>query len=260
MDSWRFSHHRRLIALSTLLVAVLVAAVIITVHTMRQRQELSANYSSALGLAANSSTLRVAASELFTWQIAGTLGMLEGRPDATDAADPARQQYGDAIRGIDAVLGRLATGPLDTAERAQLDQARAALADLRRRDQAIRTDYASGDEARMRAAARTATTTGIDQFQVVSDCPTRQPSTPSRRSPTAGAGTPGWATPCDADGPTAPRSPWSSSTSTTSSGSTTPTAIRPATASCKPWPGCARTWCAAATSSPVSAARSSACC
>lgn len=169
MDSWRFSHHRRLIALSTLLVAVLVAAVVITVHTMRQRQELSANYSAALDLAANSSTLRVAASELFTWQIAGTLGMLEGRPDATDAADPARQQYGDAIRGIDSVLGQLATGPLDTAERAQLDQARAALAELRRLDAAIRTDYASGDETRMRDAARTATTTGIDQYQVVSD-------------------------------------------------------------------------------------------
>jgi len=154
--------------LSSILLAVLVTTIAITVHTMRERRTLSANYSAALELASHSSALRLGASELFTWQIANTLAVLEQRPGALADTDPARIQYERALRELETALGTVEAGPLDETERSELANARSALAGLGRIDDVVRADYGSGEAQRVRDAARTATTTGIDQFQAVS--------------------------------------------------------------------------------------------
>lgn len=157
-----------MLGLVTVLVGVLIAAITITVHTMRHRHELTTNYEAALNLAAHSSTLRTSANELFTWQVASALGVLERRPGALDGDEPAQVRYRAAVTTLVTTLDRLAAGPLDDAERDRLTAARDALQDLERIDAQVRTDYNSGDPARMADAGRLATTGGIDQYQIVS--------------------------------------------------------------------------------------------
>jgi diguanylate cyclase (GGDEF)-like protein len=147
------------------LAVLLLIAVTLTWWSGQRRAAFAAERRAAVSNAERATALRFAANDLFGWQIASVMGVLERRPGAFDPDAPARRQFLDGLERISTGLDELRSADLDADGRVRLAAAAAAVERLRSTDAAVATDYSSGDPARVEAAAEQATTVQIDRFQ-----------------------------------------------------------------------------------------------
>jgi diguanylate cyclase (GGDEF)-like protein len=157
--------YRRLIGLGAGLAVLLLVGVTLSWSSAQRRAELSEQRQSAVSVAERATRLRFQANDLFGWQVASMMGVLERRPAAFDPASPTRRQYLHGLEQLTDGLDGLRAAQLSAEARARLDAAALAVADLRASDAAMAADYSSGQPARVRAAAEQATTVQIDRFQ-----------------------------------------------------------------------------------------------